>query len=127
MDFRKLVIVGTVATACLVASAFFSTSSVSSGTSLFTGKDSEVEQAFVQFIAKYGRSYASKSEIPKRFKVFAKNYAMVKAHNSKPDALYTMEMNRFSDMTDEDFKAEFGMIPDIDLAEVDKFEYEHLL
>ncbi len=54
---------------------------------------SEIEQAFISYIAKYGRSYASKAEIPARFAKFSENYMMIKAHNNRPDATFKMQIN----------------------------------
>ena len=68
---------------------------------LFAKSDSAViEQAFIQFIAKYGRAYASKYELPERYKVFKKNYDMIMAHNSRSDVTFKMGLNQFSDRFD---------------------------
>ena len=63
---------------------------------------SELEQEFVNFIAKYGKSYSSKEEIPKRFAIFTERYQKIKEHNSRPGALSKMAINHFADMTYEE-------------------------
>jgi hypothetical protein len=61
----SFVIVGTV---CAAVLATLQLIPINSGTELFSvGSDIEVEKAFINYIATYGRSYASKSEIPLRF------------------------------------------------------------
>ncbi len=64
-----------------------------SSISFLSNAPTEVEQAFIQFIARYGRAYASKEELPKRFEIFSKNYNMVQAHNSKEKSMFKMEIN----------------------------------
>ena len=71
--------------------------------SLFESSPSaEVEQAFVRFIAQFGRTYASKDEIDQRFKNFQRTYNMVKEHNARPDASFQMAINQFADLSEED-------------------------
>lgn len=61
--FGKLIIVGTVAAVCAVA-ALFSSSTPSSGLNLVDlSARIEVEQAYVEFLAKYGKAYASKQDL----------------------------------------------------------------
>jgi hypothetical protein len=63
----------------------------------------ELEQAFISYIAKFGKSYSSKEEIPKRFAAFSNNYIMIKEHNSRPDATFLMEINAFADVLEEEY------------------------
>ena len=93
-SFRKLVIVGTVAAVCFIAALY---GTAPSNTALNLASDVEIEQAFIQYIAKYGKSYSSKDEIPLRFEAFSESYNLIKAHNSRSDRLFKMEMNRFAD------------------------------
>lgn len=58
----------------------------------------EKQIAFMQFLAKYGKTYASKSDMGSRFEIFSANFDKIKAHNSQEDA-YKMGVNQFSDMT----------------------------
>jgi hypothetical protein len=61
----SFVVVGTV---CAAVLATLQMIPMNSGTKLFSaGSDVEVEKAFINYIATYGRSYSSKSEIPVRF------------------------------------------------------------
>jgi len=45
-------------------------------------------------------------EAKMRFKIFKENFAKIKEHNSQ-DHTYTVGLNQFSDMTNEEFKAKF--------------------
>lgn len=57
----------------------------------------------MQFLAKYGKTYATKSDIHSRFQIFSANYDRIQEHNEKEDA-YKMGINHFSDMTEDEFK-----------------------
>lgn len=75
---------------------------------LFTGKhynggismmeNKEIEEAFVQYIAKYGKTYASKEEVTKRFDNFARSYKIIQNHNHGSERSFQMELNQFADM-----------------------------
>jgi hypothetical protein len=57
----------------------------------------EKQAAFAEFIAKHGRSYASKDHAEERFSIFSQNFDAIKAHN----ALGTFEkgVNAYADLT----------------------------
>lgn len=40
-------------------------------------ENKEIEQAFVQYIAKYGKTYATKAEVTRRFENFVHSYKIV--------------------------------------------------
>ena len=85
--FKSLIIVGTVAAVC--AFATFYGRYLSPKTAVINiSANIEVEQAFIQYIAKYGKSYSSKEETLKRFEAFSENFKMIQAHNEKSDALH---------------------------------------
>lgn len=81
--------------------------------SLQTGYSAEVEQAYLDHLAKYGKQFGARSnnDVPTSFKNFAKSYEQVKKHNAKADRMYDMELNQFADMTASDFK---NLKPEID-------------
>lgn len=72
----KFLIVGTVAlTAAVIASlCLYQNSGATSSINFNMADASEKEQAFMHFIAKYGKTYASRSDINTRFQVFSQNY-----------------------------------------------------
>ena len=59
----------------------------------------EKQQAFVQFIAKYGKTYASKTDMGTRFEIFSENYDVIKQHNSQENEAYKMGVNQFTDLS----------------------------
>jgi flagellar biosynthesis/type III secretory pathway chaperone len=77
--------------------------------------DQEIEKAFIQYIARYGKSYSSKAEIPNRFQKFAKTYRMVQQHNSKNERSFEMEINQWADMLESDAPSKGGIKFDRDL------------
>ena len=66
----------------------------------------EKHLAFADFIARHGRSYASKTELETRFEIFASNYDAMQAHNEQfmaGNTLYQRGINKFADLTKEEF------------------------
>ncbi|TNV77535.1 hypothetical protein FGO68_gene10384 [Halteria grandinella] len=90
-----LLLVGVAAVAALYA---YSDLPRSSATFLQLQSSSEIEVAFLQFLAKYGKSYASKAEHSERFETFMKTYNMVQSHNSKQGVTSKLAINKFADM-----------------------------
>lgn len=83
---------------CFIAGVFYlgsNTHSGDAGMSLFGTKqsDPEIEHAYVEFIAKYGRSFTSKEQLPRAFSAFSKNYKLVKEHNARIDVTFKMTIN----------------------------------
>lgn len=68
----------------------------------------EKEAAFINFLARYGKTYASKGDMAGRFEVFSQNYDAVQAHNSAGER-YQMGINQFSDMTLQEFSSMYGV------------------
>ncbi len=60
----------------------------------------------MEFLARFSKQYLSKSELMRRFKVFKENMAKIKAHNSRSS--FKLGLNRFSDMTEEEFLETYG-------------------
>jgi hypothetical protein len=62
----------------------------------------------MQFLAKYGKTYATKSDLSTRFTTFSENYDRIKAHNSLGGERFRMGINQFSDMSLDEFTALYG-------------------
>lgn len=78
----KLVVAGTVAlTAAVIASVYLYQSEPKSNFAFYQDMG-EKETAFLNFLARYGKTYASKTDLTGRFEVFSKNYDAVQAHNA---------------------------------------------
>jgi hypothetical protein len=56
----------------------------------------------MNFLAKHGRSYASKHEVNSRFQVFSQNYDMIEEHNNN-NMHFKKTINKFADLTDDEF------------------------
>ena len=112
-SFGKLVVVCTIVGVCGLATIFKGSQSVSSVNllSLQTGYSPEVEQAYIEYLAKYGKQYINRNEISANFVNFAKSYEIVKNHNANADRLYDMELDQFSDLSPEQLK---NIKPEID-------------
>ena len=64
---------------------------------------------FNEWKTKHNKSYTTVNEESKRYKNFIKNYNKVNAHNnSSSNTSYKMALNKFSDMSDEEFSASHG-------------------
>lgn len=63
----------------------------------------QIMDAYMEFIAVYGRSYASRDEIDQRYDVFEQNYLEIIEHNSIPNVPFEMEVNQFADVSEAEF------------------------
>ena len=78
----------------------------------------------MQFLAKYGKSYTSKNELPSRYQIFKQRYQLVQSFNSKSDATSKLAINRFADMTYEELS--LGIELPYDFYQIEKVN-PHLL
>ena len=62
-------------------------------------------KAFEDFQSHYGKVYDSIDEVKERFAVFRENMRMIAEHNSDSSNNFTMAMNKFSDLTRNEFAA----------------------
>ena len=69
---------------------------------------SEAEREFLNFIAKYRRSYGTKEEYNLRFSLFEKVYNDVQTHNANPSNTYKKGINELSDLTEYEFNQRKG-------------------
>ena len=85
----------------------------SSSNSTFLKKSDEVYiKPFNHFIGKYGKRYGTVEEYNYRLKIFKENYHIVMDHNTmNDDSGFTMELNMFADMTNEEYKKRLGLKP----------------
>jgi hypothetical protein len=56
----------------------------------------------MEFLAKHGKTYATKSHLSTRYDIFAQNYRAIQEHN-RNNAHYQMEVNKFADLSPEEF------------------------
>ena len=62
-----------------------------------------IDSVFARYLAKHGKSYATKEEYETRKSIFAAQLKTVTTHNSQNGVTYHLGMNQFSDMTSEEF------------------------
>lgn len=76
---------------------------------------SEYQEAFLQFVAKYHKSYGTKEEFEYRLRTFSKNFHDIQTHNmmNSEDAGYSLALNKFSDLTSQEFKNMLGYKPEL--------------
>ena len=69
---------------------------------------------FEKFIRNFDKKYESNDEILKRYKIFKKNYKKILAHNSDNSKNYKQEVNRFTDLEDNEFEDQYlsQFVPD---------------
>lgn len=73
-------------------------------TSSTTPEEQEVMRAYINFIAEYGRQYATRDHANERYSVFKKNYEQIRAHNKHEQVMpFVMGVNQFTDMTPQEF------------------------
>ena len=62
---------------------------------------------FIQFQDKYNKTYDSLSEFEKRFEIFKSNFHTILSHNSDINNNSTMTVNKFTDLTPDEFKMNY--------------------
>ncbi len=70
--------------------------------------ENHLRAEFMQFLARYGRSYASKSDFDIRYEIFASNLAAIEEHNSNTGMTFTKGINQFTDLSDHELEARFS-------------------
>lgn len=68
----------------------------------------ELDYEFYRFVSKHGRSYATQAELAYRQQVFQENLAYIQAKNAENGLSYSLGVNKFADMTNEEFRKRLG-------------------
>lgn len=111
----SLAVVGTVA--AVVAIVGMNSSSQSKGTNFMSMggerllQNSEDESAFQTFVQKHNRNYLTKEEYGARLGIFAKNLAIIRAHDAVA-AGYRIGVNKYADLSLQEFEKMMGLKPD---------------
>ena len=71
----------------------------------------EDESHFVNYIAKFKRSYKTNGEYNTRLSNFKKNKNIVDTENAK-NTDFQLELNKFADLSDKEYKSMLGAIPE---------------
>ena len=64
-----------------------------------------VVDAFNKFIVKYNKRYSAATDKQYRMKIFYRNYMIINEHNQDHHKTYSMEINHFADLDNEEFQA----------------------
>lgn len=64
-----------------------------------------VVEAFNKFLQRYNKSYERPTEKAYRLKIFFKNLLSIELHNKNQDKTYTMAVNHFADLSNEEFES----------------------
>ena len=68
----------------------------------------DVEQAFVDYLTKYGKSYATKEEYLFRLGRFTRKMALIEEFNAKDGDHHHVGLNHMSDWTEYEYKRLLG-------------------
>jgi cathepsin L len=74
---------------------------------------SDVELAFSEYCAQWGKSYITRSEYEYRLSVFTENMDKIVDNNSQNGVDFMMGLNEFTDMTHDEFKKRLGYKPSV--------------
>ena len=96
MKTLTFTIVGAVALSCVSASFLQDSGLVTSS------------EEFINYIARFGKSYATKDEFQKRAQQFLKAKSRIMLATATPTTTYRLGLNEFSDWTDEEFEVMLG-------------------
>ena len=84
--------------------------------------EEEFQEAFMDFIAEYRKSYSNSWDFENRYMIFRDNYQKIEDHNLNADFVgFTMKVNQFADLTLEEFQETYlGFRPE--LKKFNRFE-----
>jgi C1A family cysteine protease len=107
---RALEFLATVAVAGAVATfAVMNLNSVENGQAFLATPITDSERAFINFIAKYRRSYGTKEEYAYRLELFSKVYEQIQAHDAEASG-YELGINHLSDMSPYEYQQMLGYV-----------------
>ena len=77
------------------------------GSKVDLGEDNLHWKEFTNFQEKYSKKYSTLKELELRFSIFKENYINILSHNSDIYQNYTLGVNQFTDMTQDEFKGQY--------------------
>ncbi|KHN22488.1 Cysteine proteinase RD21a [Glycine soja] len=69
--------------------------------------EEELMSMYEQWLVKHGKVYNALGEKEKRFQIFKDNLRFIDDHNSQEDRTYKLGLNRFADLTNEEYRAKY--------------------
>lgn len=68
--------------------------------------DAQVREIYDQWLAKHNKAYNGIGEEDRRFEIFKENLRFIDQHNAQ-NRTYKVGLNRFADLTNEEYRAKF--------------------
>ncbi|WJX73632.1 hypothetical protein P8452_57391 [Trifolium repens] len=81
-----------------------------------TRSESSIDEAFQKWMSDFDRTYANNTEMKKRREIFKKKLEFIDKFNSEGNHSYTVGLNQFSDLTEEECHAFTGHSYEYDLT-----------
>ena len=88
-----------------------------------------ISQEFEQWMEKYERVYSNSSEKERRFAIFETNFENIKLFNREGGENFTLRINSFGDLTDEEFRSRYlgsFNIPNTTTNSYSSFRYQNM-
>ncbi|PON67191.1 Cyseine protease [Trema orientale] len=85
----------------------FSHSSASNDMSSSWRSEAELREMYTRWAAEHNRAYNGLGEEEKRFVIFKDNLRFIDQHNAEKNRTYKVGLNRFADLTNEEYRAGF--------------------
>lgn len=89
-----------------VLAAFVAASVVTAGTTL---SEEQYQFLFTKWVQTHGKNYETTNSLFSKFSTFKANVDLIIAHNSNPNETYKMAINKFADLTAEEFEQQMGL------------------
>jgi hypothetical protein len=101
-------VIGVVATCALIAVGSLGGSG-GKHQALYTTMSPE-EMQFVHYLVAHGKSYGTRKEYEFRLGQFRESLGKIHEHNSRNDVTFRLGLNKFSDMTQDEYRRLLGLI-----------------
>ncbi|KAI4325150.1 hypothetical protein MLD38_030572 [Melastoma candidum] len=88
--------------------------------------DETIRQRYEQWMARYGRVYGNDLEKEKRFQVFKENVARIDEFNAANDKPFELGVNKFADLTNEEFKLTYNRYKEHVCSPRESFTYANV-